>query len=65
MMNRIKLALKIVFGYNIVVYEDNTKIVRAVINGNLDLLDAKTDYDVVKGSKNVFFDNNAEMRYTK
>lgn len=61
MKRRIKLALKILLGYNIVVYEEQTKIVKLVINGNLDLMDLNIDYDVVKG--HVFKDNNGELRY--
>lgn len=61
MINRIKLALKLILGYNIVVYEDNTKIVKLVINGNFDIMGIKYDYAVVKGR--VFKDNNGEIRY--
>ena len=61
MINRMKLALKIIFGYDIIVYEENTKIVNLVINGNLDLLDSKHDYVLDKG--HVFKDNNGEIRY--
>ena len=61
MLNRIKLALKIILGYDIVVYEENTKIVNLVINGNLDILDSKHDYTLDKG--HVYKDNNGEIRY--
>lgn len=61
MINRIKLAIKIILGYNIVIYEDNTKIVKLVINGNFDIMGIKYDYAVVKG--HVFKDNNGEIRY--
>lgn len=61
MKGRIKLALKILLGYNIVVYEENTKIVRLVVNGNFDLMDLNVDYALSKG--NVFKDNNGELRY--
>ena len=63
MINRIKLALKIILGYDIIVYEENTKIVNLVINGNLDILDSKHDYAIDKG--HVFKDNNGEIRYWK
>lgn len=63
MLNRIKLALKIILGYDIIVYEENTKIVNLVINGNLDILDSKHDYAVNKGY--VYKDNNGEIRYWK
>ena len=61
MINRIKLALKLILGYNIVVYEDRTKIVKLVINGNFDIMGINYDYKVVKG--HVFKDNNGEIRY--
>lgn len=61
MINRIKLALKLIFGYDIVVYEEDTKIVKLVINGNFDIMGIKYDYAVVKG--HVFKDNNGEIRY--
>lgn len=61
MLNRIKLALKIILGYDIIVYEENTKIVNLVINGNLDILDSKHDYTLDKG--HVYKDNNGEIRY--
>ena len=58
---RLKLAIKIIFGYNIIVYEENTKIVNLVINNCLDILDTKHDYVTDKG--HVFKDNNGEFRY--
>lgn len=61
MINRINLALKLIFGYDIVVYEDNTKIVKLVINGNFDIMGIKYDYAIVKG--HIFKDNNGEIRY--
>ena len=38
---RLKLAIKIIFGYNIIVYEENTKIVNLVINNGDKLLRSK------------------------
>lgn len=61
MLNRIKLALKIILGYDIIVYEENTKIVVLTINGNMDIMNIKYDYAVDKG--NVYKDNNGEIRY--
>ena len=61
MINRIKLALKLIFGYDIVIYEEDTKIVKLVINGNFDVMEIKYDYAVIKG--HVFKDNNGEIRY--
>lgn len=61
MLNRIKLALKIILGYDIIVYEENTKIVLSAINGNMDIMNIKYDYAIDKG--NVYKDNNGEIRY--
>lgn len=61
MLNRIKLAIKIILGYDIIVYEENTKIVNLVINNNLDIIDTKHDYAIDKGR--VYKDNNGEIRY--
>ena len=61
MINRIKLAIKIILGYDIIVYEENTKIVNLVINNNLDIIDTKHDYAIDKGK--VYKDNNGEIRY--
>ena len=58
---RLKLAIKIIFGCNIIVYEENTKIVNLVINNCLDIVDSKHDYAIDKG--HVFKDNNGEIRY--
>ena len=58
---RLKLAIKIVIGYNIIVYEENTKIVNLVINNWLDIADSKHDYVIDKG--HVFKDNNGEISY--
>ena len=58
---RLKLAIKIIFGYDIIVYEENTKIVNLVINNCLDIADTKHDYVLDKG--HVFKDNNGEIRY--
>ena len=58
---RIKLATKILLGYDIIVYEENTKIVNLVINGSLDIMDTKHDYAIDKGQ--VYKDNNGEIRY--
>ena len=49
------------FSYNIIVYEENTKIVNLVINNCLDIVDSKHDYVIDKG--HVFKDNNGDIRY--
>lgn len=58
---RLKLALKILLGYDIIVYEENTKIVNLVINGYLDIEDNRHTYCLDKGK--VYDDNNGEIRY--
>lgn len=58
---RLKLAIKIIFGYNIIVYEENTKTVNLVINNCLDIVDSKHDYAIDKG--HVFKDSNGKIRY--
>ncbi len=63
MINRIKLALKIIFGYNIIIYEENSKIVKAIINGNLDILENKIDYVLDKGHN--YAKSNGEIRYLR
>lgn len=61
MKNRIKLALKIILGKDIIVYEENSKKVLAIINGDLDLLSTKCDYAVDK----YICENAGEMRYLR
>lgn len=63
MINRIKLALKIILGYNIIIYEENTKIVKAIINGNFDIMDIHYDYALDKGHN--YEKNNGEIRYLR
>ena len=58
---RLKLAIKIIFGYNIIVYEEKTKTVNLVINNCLDIVDSKHDYAIDKG--HVFKDSNGKIRY--
>ena len=58
---RLKLAIKIIFGYNIIVYEENTKTVNLIINNCLDIVDSKHDYAIDKG--HVFKENNGKIRY--
>lgn len=61
MINRIKLAIKLLLGYNIIVYEEKTKIVIATINNDFDVMNINYDYVIDKG--NVYKDNNGEIRY--
>lgn len=61
MKNRIILAIKILLGYDIIVYEKKTKAVKSVINGNLDLMQWDVDYALDKGY--VFGDNDGKFTY--
>lgn len=63
MINRIKLALKIILGNDIIVYNENSKEVYAIINGNLDLFNAqyKVDYTIDKR----IYDNNGNLECLK
>lgn len=61
MINKIKLAIKIILGYDIIVYEENTRIVIAMINGDEDILKNKYNYAIDK----YISDNNNEIRYLK
>lgn len=61
MINKIKLAIKIILGYDIIVYEENTRIVIAMINGNEDILKNRYNYAIDK----YICDNNDEIRYLK
>ena len=47
-MSRLKLAIKILLGYNIVFYEKDTKITYAIIKGNKDIIRNGFDYDIAK-----------------
>ena len=47
-MSRLKLAIKILLGYNIIFYEKGTKIIYAIIKGNNDIIRNGFDYDIAK-----------------
>lgn len=63
MIGRIKLAIKIIFGYDIIVYEQNSKKIKAIINGDIEIMENNLDYDINKGK--IYAENNGEMRYLK
>lgn len=63
MIGRIKLAIKLILGYDIIIFEQNSKVIKAVINGDTEIMEKGLDYDINKG--NVFADNNGEIRYFK
>lgn len=59
MINKIRLALSIIFGKSIIVYYKPTKTVLAMINGNVDILEEQIDYKLGKKVR----DNNGQIRY--
>lgn len=61
MINRIKLALKIILGKDIIIFEENTKIVKMVINGNMDIFSNECDLDYAIDK--YLYDNYGELRY--
>lgn len=61
MINRIKLALKIMFGKDVIIYDKNTKIIELVINGDKDIF--KMDSNLSYVITNAIHDNNNELRY--
>lgn len=61
MKNRIRLALKLIFGKNIIIYEENTKIVKMIINGNLDIFANRCNLDYAVDK--CIYDNYGELRY--
>ena len=63
MIGRIKLAIKIIFGYDIIVYEQNSKKIKAIINGDTEIMENNLDYDINIGK--IYAESNGEMRYLK
>lgn len=59
MKERIKIALSILFGKDIIVYEENTKIVVAMIGGKENILKKGLDFAIDKYIE----ENNEEIRY--
>lgn len=59
MIDRIKIALKILLGKDIIVYEENTKIIVAMIGGKENILKKGLDFAIDKYVQ----ENNDEIRY--
>lgn len=59
MIDRIKLALAIIFGKDIIIYEENTKIIVAMIGGKEIILKNGLDFAIDKYIQ----ENNDEIRY--
>ena len=59
MIDRIKIALNILFGKDIIVYEENTKIIIAMIGGKENILKKGLDFAIDKYIQ----ENNDEIRY--
>lgn len=59
MIERVKIALNILFGKDIIVYEKNTKIIVAMIGGKENILKKGLDFAIDKYVQ----ENNDEIRY--
>jgi hypothetical protein len=59
MISRIKLGLSIIFGKDLIIYEENTKIIVAMIGGKENILKKGLDFAIDKYIQ----ENNDEMRY--
>lgn len=59
MIERIKIALNILLGKDIIVYEENTKIIVAMIGGKENILKKGLDFAIDKYVQ----ENNDEIRY--
>lgn len=59
MTDRIKIALNILFGKDIIVYEENTKIIVAMIGGKENILKKGLNFAIDKYVQ----ENNDEIRY--
>lgn len=61
MIERIKIGLSIIFGKDIIVYEENSKIIVAMIGGKENVLKKGLDFAIDK----YVTENNDEIRYLK
>lgn len=61
MIERIKIGLSIIFGKDIIVYEENSKIIVAMIGGKENILKKGLDFAIDK----YVTENNDEIRYLK
>ena len=59
MLEKLKIGLSIIFGKDIIVYEENTKIVIAMIGGKENILKKGLNFAIDKYVN----DNNDEIRY--
>lgn len=59
MLERLKIGLSIIFGNDIIVYEEKTKIVIAMIGGKENILKKGLNFTIDKYVN----DNNDEIRY--
>ena len=59
MLDRIKIGLSIIFGKDIIIYEENTKIVVAMIGDKENILKKGLNFAIDK----YISDNNYEIRY--
>jgi len=61
MIERIKIGLSIIFGKDIIVYEENSKIIVAMIGGKENILKKGLDFAIDR----YVTENNDEIRYLK
>jgi hypothetical protein len=59
MIDRLKIGLSIIFGKDIIIYEENTKIIVAMIGGKENILKKGLDFALDKYIQ----ENNEEIRY--
>lgn len=61
MLERIKIGLNIIFGKDLIIYDENTKIIIAMIGGKENILKKGLDFTFDK----YIIENNDEIRYLK
>ena len=59
MIDRIKIGLSIIFGKDIIIYEENTKIIIAMIGGKENILKKGLNFAIDRYIQ----ENNNEIRY--
>lgn len=59
MLEKLKIALSIIMGKDIIIYEENTKIIVAIIGGKENILKKGLDFSIDKFVQ----ENNGEIRY--
>lgn len=60
---RLKLAIKIILGDDIIIYEENTKNIKMIINGYLDIYSNGLNLDYVIDK--YISENNGDMKYLR